>query len=47
VKRSRARSVGSGIKDLKRASGEILLSVERITHAPDIYIGARCATRVQ
>jgi hypothetical protein len=29
------------VKDLKHASGEILLSVERATHAPDIYIGGQ------
>jgi hypothetical protein len=27
------------VEDLKRASGENLLSVERAAHAPDIYIG--------
>jgi hypothetical protein len=35
-----------GIKDLKYTSGKILLSVERAVRAPDIYIGARCVTRV-
>jgi hypothetical protein len=33
------------VEDLKRVSGENLLSVERAAH-PDIYIGARCMTHV-
>jgi hypothetical protein len=37
-RRRRAPGVG-GIEDLKRASGENLLSVEWATRAPDIYIG--------
>jgi hypothetical protein len=53
VKRSRAKrsrqwhapGVGS-VEELKRASGEKLLSVEWATRALDIYIGARCTTRV-
>jgi hypothetical protein len=44
-RRRRAPGVG-GIKNLKRAGGKNLLSVERATRAPDIYIGARCTTRV-
>jgi hypothetical protein len=43
-RRWHASGVGS-IEDLKRASGENLLSVERVTR-PDIYIGARCTTHV-
>jgi hypothetical protein len=35
-----ASSIGS-IEDLKRASGENLLSVEQATRAPDIYIGGQ------
>jgi hypothetical protein len=41
----RAPGIG-GVEDLKHASGENLLSVERAVRAPDIYIGARCTTRV-
>jgi hypothetical protein len=43
VKRSRVRSVGSGggVEDLKRATGENLLSVERAARSPDIYIGGQ------
>jgi hypothetical protein len=37
-RRRRAPGVG-GVEDLKRASGENLLSVERAARAPDIYIG--------
>jgi hypothetical protein len=44
-RRRHALGIGS-IEDLKRVSGEILLSVERATRAPDIYIGARCTTCV-
>jgi hypothetical protein len=40
-----ARGVGS-IEDLKRVSGENLLSVERAARALDIYIEARCTTRI-
>jgi hypothetical protein len=43
-RRRRAPGVGD-VKDLKRVSGENLLSVERAAR-PDIYIGARCMTRV-
>jgi hypothetical protein len=32
---------GGGIEDLKRTSGEKLLSVERVVLAPDIYIGGQ------
>jgi hypothetical protein len=39
-RRRRASDVG-GVKYLKRASGENLLSVEWVTHAPDIYIGGQ------
>jgi hypothetical protein len=42
-RRRRAPSVG-GVEDLKRVSDENLLCVERAARAPDIYIGARCAT---
>jgi hypothetical protein len=35
-----------GIEDLKRVSGENLLSVEWAVRTPDIYIGARCVARV-
>jgi hypothetical protein len=35
------RGGGGGIKDLKRASGENLLSVEWAAHAPDIFIGGQ------
>jgi hypothetical protein len=43
VKRSRVRSVGGGggVEDLKRATGENLLSVERAARSPDIYIGGQ------
>jgi hypothetical protein len=37
-RRRRAPGVG-GVKDLKRVSGENLLSVEWAAHAADIYIG--------
>jgi hypothetical protein len=37
-RRWRAPGVG-GVEDLKRVSGENLLSVEWAAHAPDIYIG--------
>jgi hypothetical protein len=43
-RRRRAPGIG-GVKDLKRTSGKILLSVERAA-CPDIYIGARCITHV-
>jgi hypothetical protein len=43
-RRRRATGVGS-VKDLKRASAENLLSVERAAR-PDIYIGDRCTMRV-
>jgi hypothetical protein len=39
-RRRRASDVG-GVKYLKRTSGENLLSVEWVTHAPDIYIGGQ------
>jgi hypothetical protein len=35
-----ALSIGN-VEDLKRASGENLLSVERGARAPDIYIGGQ------
>jgi hypothetical protein len=35
------RGDGGGVEDLKRASGENLLSVERAAHTPDIYIGGQ------
>jgi hypothetical protein len=44
-RRRRAPGIGS-IEDLKRASGENLLSVKRAAHAPDIYIGVRCTMHV-
>jgi hypothetical protein len=44
-RRRRAPGIG-GIEDLKLVSEENLLSVERATRAPDIYIGARCMMRV-
>jgi hypothetical protein len=44
-RRRRALGVG-GVEDLKRASGENLLSVERTARATDIYIGARCTTHI-
>jgi hypothetical protein len=44
-RRWHALGVG-GVEDLKHASGENLLSVERAVRAPDIYIGARCMTCV-
>jgi hypothetical protein len=43
-RRRRAPGVGS-VEDLKHASAENLLSVERAA-CPDIYIGDRCTTRV-
>jgi hypothetical protein len=39
-RRRHAPGIG-GIKDLTRASGENLLSVERAARAPDIYIGGQ------
>jgi hypothetical protein len=44
-RRRRAPSVGN-VVDLKRVSGENLLSVEWDAHAPDIYIGAGSTTRI-
>jgi hypothetical protein len=41
----RALGVG-GVEDLKRVSGENLLSVEWAVRTHDIYIGARCVTRI-
>jgi hypothetical protein len=35
------REGGDDVEDLKRASGENLLSVERAAHAPDIYMGGQ------
>jgi hypothetical protein len=40
-RRRHALGIG-GIEDLKHASGENLLSVEREARTPNIYIGARC-----
>jgi hypothetical protein len=45
VKRLRARSIGGGVEDLKRASGKNLLGVERAMRALDIYIGGPDAQR--
>jgi hypothetical protein len=39
-RRRRAPAVGS-VEDLKHASGKNLLSVERVTCTPDIYIGGQ------
>jgi hypothetical protein len=47
AKRSRSRVKRlSGVEDLKRVSGENLLSVEQAACAPDIYIRARCMTHI-
>jgi hypothetical protein len=35
------RGDGGSVEDLKRASGENLVSVERAAHIPDIYIGGQ------
>jgi hypothetical protein len=47
VLRRRWHALGvDDVEDIKRVSGKKLLSVERAAHAPDIYIGAECTTRV-
>jgi hypothetical protein len=46
LRRSRRAPGIGGVEDLKRASGENLLSVEQAARAPNIYIGARCTMRI-